>query len=366
MTILLAGFLHGRGGVQTHLEWLSRALASAGHAVHLASFSPPPNPDEHDRVKTLLEDGVASIEFLEPAKGQGKLGKRAACFGALLRLIRAVKADALIACGTGWNLFLPAIAAAQPRRCFHEVTSGVAFGWKDSRWAARLGFHEVVAQAGPVANNFSRTFGWKHAIPVLPAFAEPLEITGQLPSGQQHGVSLGSARAAFFSRLVPHKGALWLVNQWPRLSKCLRELHIYGSGPEAQPIQALISSKGWGDRVFCHGPYPTGQDYINLLAQFDLTLLPTTGAEGAPLVLLESMACAVPFVAFGVGGIPDYTNPDSEIVSEQPLENFIAAVETLTHRLDRGDVDHARLQNFYQERFSFDALKRRWLDWLES
>ena len=156
-----------------------------------------------------------------------------------------------------------------------------------------------------------------------------------------------------------------MAGQWPELSNSLAELHLFGSGPELQSILDLVRSQGWEDRIFCHGPYPEGQAYIDLLASFDLTLLPTTGSEGAPLVLLESMACAVPFVAFDVGGIPDYSNPDCDIVSAKEKRSFVAAIKRICNRLNEGTLNHSRLQNFYHEKFSYQRLSGKWLDWLK-
>lgn len=365
MKIVLAGTMAGRGGIQTHYQWLSRALLEGGHSVRVLSLGPALDGSDKARETELAAFGDFEVICPQFNADKARVGPMATGLR-ILNFLRRWKPDSYLACGTGWNLFLPAILGLRSTRTFHEVMSGVPTGRKDSRWAVRFGFNEVLAQAGPVGENFARHFGWKRPITVLPAFPEPLEVTGNVPEGVTHTVPFGQAKAAFFSRLVPHKGALWLVRQWPRLSQSLKELHIFGKGPEEGPIRELIKSEGWEDKVFCHGPYPDGQDYIDLLTGFDLTLLPTTGAEGAPLVLLESMACAVPFVAYGVGGIPDYTNPDSEIVSPDDPDSFVEAVERTIRRLDEGTLDHERLQRFYMEKFSFRALKERWLGWLES
>ena len=364
MRIILAGTLSGRGGVQTHFEWLSKALASSNHSVLILSLNSQMEKGDSERAASISSSGKIQVHYVKAATGRARTFVGTGI--AIYKAITDFQPDVYLACGTGWNLFVPPIFSKHPRRIYHDVTAGYPHGKLDSRHAVRFGFHEVIAQAAPVADNFGKYFHWKRPITVLPAFPEPLEVTGNVPEGVTHTVPFGQAKAAFFSRLVPHKGALWLVRQWPRLSQSLKELHIFGKGPEEGPIRELIKSEGWEDKVFCHGPYPDGQDYIDLLTGFDLTLLPTTGAEGAPLVLLESMACAVPFVAYGVGGIPDYTNPDSEIVSPDDPDSFVEAVERTIRRLDEGTLDHERLQRFYMEKFSFRALKERWLGWLES
>ncbi len=357
--------MDGRGGIQTHCFWLSRALLESGYEVVFFSLAESLSNSELERINGLRSFG--NIQYEHSSKPAGLTGRSAVRSAMrICRSLRRQQPDVYLACGTGWNLFLPAIASFNcPRRIFHEVMSGEANSYCDTRWAVRYGFHEVIAQASQVAYNFKRTFRWPRYVPVLPAFPEPLELKSSLSIQQGHTVPLGNARAALFSRLVPHKQALWLVQQWPLLANHLAELHIFGTGPEESLIKALISEQGWQGRVFCHGPYPDGQEYVDLLSTFDLTLLPTLGAEGAPLVLLESMACGVPFVAFGAGGIPDYANSDCNIVPVTDLNAFVPSVKELVERMALGNVDRERLRNFYLNNFSYARLKSRWLDYLE-
>jgi len=366
MTFVLAGTLSGRGGIQTHLFWLARALLESGNRVRVISLGPLLSPE--DKARVCLLQAFGDFATICPQFNQeGRLNTPFRTVWNLINELRHLVPHVYLACGTGWNLFLPAIfSRACPIRVFHEVMSGEMTGKWDSRLSVTWGFQHVVAQASRVAVTFERAFGWRHEIRVLPAFPEALEITSTIPRTQSIRIPVGKARAAFFSRLVPHKGALWLVKQWPQLSDCLAELHIYGSGPEKEPIEKLIQDNQWNERVFCHGPYPDGQAYVDILSNFDLTLLPTLGAEGAPLVLLESMACGVPFVAYGVGGIPDYANPDCIIVNPSSTDAFLLSIQALVTRLSRGEVDQERLQTFYADTFSYNRLKSRWLVFFES
>jgi glycosyltransferase involved in cell wall biosynthesis len=241
--------------------------------------------------------------------------------------------------------------------------SGESYGWRDPRNLVRRFFHRVVAQANPVARNFTRSFGWTKPIEVIPAFSQPLE---NRPAAAQRMVPYGTARAAIFGRLVPHKRIAWLVEQWPQWKNAISELHIFGSGPEEELIRQLIAANDLQQRVVCHGDYPHGNAYAELLAGFDFTLLPTVGAEGAPLVLLESMACGVPFVATDAGGIHDYDNPDCLLAPSNDPDAFLKAIETMARRLDAGGVDQARLQIFFEAHFSHAALAPRWLTFFNS
>ncbi len=363
MKIVLAGYLVGQGGIQTHFKWLALALAEAGHQILILSLGTPPRSSDRERSDSLMRDHEITVLYVYESNVKQRTSIAASYY--VFTQLRAFQPDYYLACGTGYNLFIPAILS---RKCkglvFHEVMAGISGNWRDSRWLARYFFDRVIAQATPVAANFKRAFGWTETVDVLPAFPEPLEKTAHLRSATRHTVPKGRGRAALFSRLAPHKQAFWLVKQWPKLAGWLSELHIFGSGPEEELIRAFITENGLDDQVFCHGSYPAGQEYAELLSSFDLTLLPTIGAEGAPLVLLESMACGVPFVAFDVGGIIDYSNPDCEICSAQDTSSFLLSVKRLISRLEEGDLDQGRLQKFYLDHFSFDRLKARWLDTL--
>lgn len=360
MRVALGGSLVGLGGIQTHFKWLATALAEAGHQVLILSLGASPQDTDRVRSEALSQSGKISVSYVNNSSTDQRSAADSIRY--LAQQLREFEPDAYLACGTGWNLFIPAILS---RSCgtliFHEVMAGDGGNWRDTRWLARWFFGRVFAQANPVARNFKETFGWRNSIEVLPAFPEPLEKTACLPAVTRHAVPMGRARAAFFGRLAPHKQAFWLVRQWALLADSLAELHIFGSGEEEPLIRSFITANDLGNRVFCHGSYPSGQDYVDLLSGFDLTLLPTVGAEGAPLVLLESMACGVPFVAFDVGGIPDYANPDCEIRSALDLNSFVPAVHHLARRLAEQSVDQGRLQRFYLDHFSFDRLKLRWI-----
>lgn len=364
MKVLLAGYLLERGGIQSHMQWLSRALGEKSVEVLAISLGHrQATPAEIQALEKFQSPQVRFV-YLSPANGDGKF--KLAKWQQLAEIQRTIESfapDIYLATGTGWNLFIPAVLAkTRARRIFFEVMSGEPSGKFDSRWTAKWFFDEVIGQSPTVAATFARCFGWKQPIPAIAAMPEPLELTTVIPQVVNRCVPLGTAKAALFSRLVPHKQAFWLVKQWDSLKDYVGELHIHGSGPEEALIRDYIAANDLGDRVKCWGRYPEGQAYVELLASYDLTLLPTIGAEGAPLVLLESMACGVPFVAMGVGGIPDYgrDNPNVAIVDPQS-DLFIPTVKQMLQRLDEGNIDRLQLQQFYQDNYSYVCLQAAWL-----
>jgi glycosyltransferase involved in cell wall biosynthesis len=366
MRFAIAGTIVGRGGIQTHCYWLTRLLASEGHEVLFFAMAKSPQLYHHERFDELRSlPGVTIKHAYVDSNGviRSSIGTTFDMVGRL----RDFAPEVFFACGTGWNLFLPALLlSSKCRKVFHEVMSGERFTFSDSRWIASFAFSDIAAQATAVAENFKKAFCWKKLIKVLPAFPEPLELVAKLPDATRRIVPMGEAKAAFFSRLVPHKQGYWLVKNWSKLSDSIRELHIFGTGPEEELIRHFIEENDLRSRIVLRGEYPNGQAYVDLLSSFDMTLLPTIGAEGAPLVLLESLSCGVPFVSIDVGGIADYANPDSIIVKKSKIDTYFGRVHELSTRLRDGTVDQGACQKFYFEHFSNKSLNARWIDYLTS
>jgi glycosyltransferase involved in cell wall biosynthesis len=364
MKVMIAGYTIGQGGIQSHLRWLSKSLRESGIETLVISLGSDASSGTNNG-----QNRPENLHLCNPYPKNiwTKLG-----WTKLQRLkevharIEDFSPDVYLAVGTGWNLFIPALLSpVKMRRIFHEVMSGIPQGWRDSRWSVRWGFDEVIGQSPTVMKQFVRSFGWNKSTAALPAMPEPLELTASLPQVTAKRVELGRAKAAIFSRLAPHKQAFWLVQQWDLLQDVLGELHIHGTGSEEPLIREYIANRGIGDRVKCFGCYPEGQAYVDLLSSYDLTLLPTIGDEGAPLVLLESMACGVPFVAYGVGGIPDYGVENPHVLVVPPQGNqFISGVKKMANLLAENRIDSSKLQQFYLEKYSYKVLTAAWLSYL--
>jgi glycosyltransferase involved in cell wall biosynthesis len=361
MKIALFGTVVGFGGIQTHTRLLAEMLRRAGCEVTVyssvldASSVGRGRSEENER---LAQEGVEIVFLPARESVRAKLGD----FVRLARAVRRLRPEVLLCTGKSWHAALLGLAARRgTRRIFFEVMSGEPDGPKDPRWLVRTFFDEVIGQSPNVAKTFARRFFWRGATSSIPALPEPLERTTRLPQVVAHRVPHGTARAGFFSRLVEGKQAFWLVRQWDALKEHLAELHIHGHGPERPLIEQYIREHRLEGRVFCHGPYPSGQAYVDLLSTYDMMLLPTIFPEGAPLVLLEAMACGVPFVANGVGGVPDYGRENPDCIVTPAQDHFVAAVAQMARALDAGAVDQGRVQRYYLERYSQAALSECWL-----
>lgn len=153
----------------------------------------------------------------------------------------------------------------------------------------------------------------------------------------------------FIHHLSRRKGAHYL----PEIAQNLKDenvvLLIAGGGPEKNNIQSLITNYQLQDRVrFLHCvPNREIQDYFEIA---DMFILPSE-EEGFPHVLLESMAAAVPFVAFNVGGVQEITPLELSryLVASGNLNAFIQKIKELLH------ADSKNLE----------VLKRSELNWVQ-
>jgi glycosyltransferase involved in cell wall biosynthesis len=364
--VLIYGTLAGKGGVQRIVYWLAKCLSDTNFQVLVLS----PGSAKRGTVNQISDILPFQVIFSEQLaeKMRFSSSNKIKLLKALIDTCQDFNPDIYIGVGNGWNLsILPLFLENNARKIFYEVVTGIPNGWRDSRWGVKLWFDGVVGISPIITQCFIQGFHWKKSSAAIPGFAEPLEITANLPIAQQRIVPPGKVRAAYFGRLVAHKRPLWLVQQWENLKDCLDELHIHGVGPEETAIEEYIASQGIGDRVKFFGSYPSeGQAYADLLSSYDLMLLPTLGNEGAPLVLMEAMACGVTFVANGVCGIPDYAIDNANVLVVPPSSaQFIQGVRQMTARLAAGEIDQAALQQYYLDRYSYAALKQAWLSYLD-
>ncbi|MFT4255931.1 MAG: glycosyltransferase family 4 protein [Pseudoxanthomonas sp.] len=115
----------------------------------------------------------------------------------------------------------------------------------------------------------------------------------------------GVRHLLFIGNLLPVKGVDVLLQACQQLQARRRDwrLHLVGDGPSRAAYERLAQSLGIADRVDFHGSLPH-HELPTWLRAADLFVLPSR-SEGIPNVLLEASACATPWIASAVGGIPE-------------------------------------------------------------
>lgn len=111
----------------------------------------------------------------------------------------------------------------------------------------------------------------------------------------------------FVGYLDTFKGIFELLNAFFELKKLNNnaKLMIAGTGPKEEELNLTISELGLEDSVVLTGKIPPSNIHLYYQSA-DIFVLPSyTDAGGPPLVFIEAMACGLPVVGTGVGGIPE-------------------------------------------------------------
>lgn len=130
------------------------------------------------------------------------------------------------------------------------------------------------------------------------------------------------------ARLEPEKGVDVLLRATPRILDRRPEcaLVVVGDGPLRATVEDLAARLGLGGQVHFLGFRP---DVRALLPLLKVLVVPSL-SEGAPLVVLEAMAAAVPVVASAIGGIPDQIRHDEEGLLVPPGNDAALAAAVLS------------------------------------
>ena len=136
----------------------------------------------------------------------------------------------------------------------------------------------------------------------------------------------------FIGNLLPVKGVDVLLHAAAKLAAQRSDwrLHLVGDGPERARLAAQAQALGVDARVVFHG----SRAHAGLpewLRAADLFVLPSR-SEGIPNVLLEASACATPWVASDVGGIPEIVSLGAGTLV--PPEQPDALADALARGLD--------------------------------
>ena len=134
-------------------------------------------------------------------------------------------------------------------------------------------------------------------------------------------------------RLVPVKGFDSLIAAYAELRRRRADFQAYiaGSGPLRLALQRQIDELRLSDCVTLIGN-KTPDELARWYRAADLTVL-SSRSEGVPNVLLESIACATPFVATDVGGVSEIADANHDRMI--PAGDHIAMANAIDVQLER-------------------------------
>lgn len=201
----------------------------------------------------------------------------------------------------------------------------------------------------------------EHRLSVIPNGIDLGEFD---PSPLGSSIDLGSApaRLLFVGRVYPsQKGLLPLVHAFARLPRDTpAELRIVGEDwGGAEPVRAAARRLGISDRLVLLGGLPRAA-VVREYCSADVVVVPSL-FEPFGIVLLEAMAAGVPLVASDVGGIPDVVENERTGLLVPPGD--VLALSTAIERLLRDAPLRRKLAVAAHERvqaYSWAALAPRW------
>lgn len=188
---------------------------------------------------------------------------------------------------------------------------------------------------------------------VIPDFIDLTQFR-PLPVGQPNGkIRAGRPRIAHVSNFRPVKDTPSVARIFAGIRRQIdAELWLIGEGPDMDQVKAILQASGVEQDVRYWG---LQQDVGSILAQSDLLLM-TSRAESFCLAALEAMACGVPVLSTGVGGLPEVVIDGKTGCLFPPNEHDQAvqlAVELLSdplrHRAMRAAaINHAARFNYHR------------------
>ncbi|MEP6811355.1 MAG: glycosyltransferase family 4 protein [Actinomycetota bacterium] len=361
--VTIAGYVHGIGGMQRHTSELARGLVQAGHEVEVITNRHPDGVSEvvHEGVLWRFVDVVG--DQVDPAWHRASLEAfRAAHAKRPFDVIHSESTCALGLVRAGVHRDLPltvkyhgnflGLAKANARRALQSPTplkvarEGKSFlrlcgqHFPRGNWWRFHGFHSMVPSRQQFDDQRRSHFIPRAKLHVVPNGVDATRFTPGDRTAARAALELGTGPIIVaVGRFNREKGMHTAVRALAQLPKPAR-LVLVGEGEEQSRLEALAASLGVLDRVVFAGPQPA--DVVaRYLAAADAFVFPTERDEGAPMVLVEAMACGVPVVATAIDQIAEVVDGNGENGILVPLADVDATASALRALID--DPEAAKL-----------------------
>ncbi|MEO3407476.1 glycosyltransferase [Mucilaginibacter sp. CAU 1740] len=357
--ILLMGHTDGLGGAQTAYRELFDFVQQEGHELKIINIT--------DRKVSQQPFGSSALLGCIEHKVSG-IFKKAKKYVSLLQAGSKAKSfdpDVFVSIGLSNSAIF--ITKYLGKNCFKIAQDFIANRSEHEEiWIqSRDTFNGIAVQAPSMLKYWQSVLSDPSAVNWLPCFPQP-PVAGVIKAPGNR--SAPNIKLGYFGRLAGNKGL-------PLLFKALADLpapetltlDLWGKGEKEAELKKLANELKITSRVNFLGGYPDQKEGAELMASYDALVLTSTEMEGLPLVLLESMAYGLPFMATDIGAIADccINNPDTVLV-KPTQENITIGLAVLIHHIQTGQFDPDRLHQYYEDNFSAHVMASRWRECLDN
>jgi glycosyltransferase involved in cell wall biosynthesis len=357
MKVLIFGMDEGNGGAQTAFREFVSFLRQEGIDVGTVVTR-----DSEYSTSELKEYTLCEVP-LSAHSASARMTK-AFSVGRAAWLARRFQPDVFVSVGLARTANV--VAHILPRSTF-KIAQDFIFGRPTNdpllRSSSRV-FNAIGVQTPSMVTSLldagfrARPVNWVPCIPQAP-------IAGCLKLARR---AVDSVRLAYFGRIARNKGLHLILEALANAEFAIPvTLDIWGSGEDILELRWRCNELGLLDQVSFCGDYPSAREGAILMCSYDSIVLPSTGCEGLPLILIEAMAYGLPFLATDVGAISECCdgNPDSILVKPE-VEALRDGLIQLVKMVRSEELRPERLRRFYDLRFSRSVMQQRWLECLNA
>lgn len=350
--ILLIGHIDGVGGAQTAFQELYKFVVKQDYVVKLIAIT----DNGTDRKNTYDHHLLTSI----PHIGSSIFFQLKKWIIILSASIRARKFNPDLFVSVGLSNSSNFISSFLGKYCYKIGQDFIAGrDVSDNIWiSSRKHMDGIAVQAPSMLKYWSQKLQNLDRLNWLPCFPS-LPVEGIL---HENNASTKNIKLAYFGRLAANKGLPLLLEAISNKDSFSHvSLDLWGNGTEETFLKKKVAKLQLEDRVRFMGKYPAAQEGAKLMSSYDALLLTSTYNEGLPLILLESMAYGIPFLATNVGAIQDccIDNPDTILV-QPTLYDIRSGVAELVDKIGERKFNPERLRDFYKKNFSYEVMADRW------
>ncbi len=311
----------GRGGAERQLIYMLKALNNAGIATRVLCLMKG----------EALEEEIQAMGIQVTWVGKSRWRPIRLC--RIIRELRREPAHILQSAHFYTNLYVAVIARVLRMKGIGAIRSNLSselkgnglMGWWHLRLPQYLIANSEIARTKAIAEGRA-----PEDVNFVP---NAVNVERRVENGRRNG---DAVQVLFAGRLCEPKRADRFLRVISKVVKSRPDLRfkgaIAGDGPLRSSLEQLASRLGLGvEQVEFLGDL---QDVRPFYYQSDFLML-TSDWEGTPNVLLEAMACGLPVVATGVGGVPEIIGTNRGLVVEPGDEDGLTAA-TIRMIDDRG------------------------------